>query len=102
MLRVGLVLAIVGLLTTGPAAAQAWCQDWLVNFLDTSSSCETNYSIPRYFGNDVMSWGGSPYLVVNGGNELGMYWILGGSASHASVVDWSFFNIPTRVTPTTT
>jgi len=73
-LRAALLLPLAAAaLAAGPAGATTACLDWLEDIHDTSSSCLSTPSIPRYLMSHVVAWGTTSYYVVDNGNELQFY-----------------------------
>ncbi len=84
-------VVVVALVALAPGAVLAAdCMSMLgTTLVNTSANCSSQPSIVRVFGSQVMSWNGRQFLVVNKGNELGI-WSLANPQSPAMVASSSF------------
>jgi hypothetical protein len=75
--------------------AQTYCQEWTDVLLDTTSNCVSSHLRERAFTTETFLFGGSEYMMLNRGNELGIYRISDADRLHPEHVDgfdfWPLF-----------
>ena len=94
----GVFGAVVAFFVMGAAPrveAQSYCQEWTDVLLDTTYSCVSSPLRERAFGTETFTFGGNEYLMLNRGNEFGLYRISDADRYDPRNVDDSSFRFGT-------
>lgn len=92
-LRAAAALLVLGSAST--AAAQSYCQEWTDVLLDTTSNCVSSPIRERAFTTETFTFGGSEFMMLSRGNELGIYRISDADRFNPQHVDDSSFRFGT-------